>query len=215
MPIINPPVGGQARSIHVQQIINWLRGLPSYSEAVNFTGISSSSNWALTTANGGTGGKAFRARNSNQTITLFEVQESGVVVRPNASDSVAFRVRNFLDNADLFTVNADGTVSIGSSTPVTLTGTQTLTNKTLTSPILNSPTINSAVETSPNVANYLEFDWNTNPGGAVNKSRVWAKNDNGIYYTLPGGTIVSFITSLNAPSLSALGFARNLALSGG
>lgn len=342
MPIINVPTGAQARGIHVQQIINWLRGLPSYSEPVSFTGITNDSAYALTVANAGVGGKGFRVRNSLQTVTLLESVDDGTVVRANASTGTYFRVRNFADNGDLFAVTNSG-VSLGGETIATLTGTQTLTNKTLTAPnfdgpifsnyaellnqasppsnptagririyetsntvrfvdstgtirqlatldgtetlqaktiqtpIVSSPNItgyidlsqaaepaapgagnvrlysitgeslikvrlsngtikelvdldsvqslsnktisglslSGAILTAPNVTNYVEMDWSNTPGGAASKSRLWAKNDNNLYYTLPSGTVVTVTTSLNTPSLNALGFSRMLALSGG
>lgn len=108
------PIGGQARSIHVQQVINWLRGLPSFSEAVNFTGLSSGSAHALTVANRHADGLAFLVKNSDRTVDLLDVRNSGVVIRPHAADQTVFRVRNYANDADLFAVTTTG-LSLGGS----------------------------------------------------------------------------------------------------
>lgn len=169
MPIINVPQGGQARQIHVQQIINWLRGLPQYSEAINHTGYTSDVAHAMTVANRGLGGLALAVKNALRTVTLFEVKEAGAIVRPNAASGTVFRVRNFADNADLFSVAADGSVSIGSTgAVVTIDGVQTVTNKTLTAPNLNTPVI-------PSYADFLNTATPTTP--AAGSLRVFENAD--------------------------------------
>ena len=136
MPISNVPVGGVARAIHVQQILNWLRGNPTYSEPVNFTGINSSVAYALTVLNLDAAGKGLLVKDSSSNVELFGVRNSGVTVKPVTAGVSAFRVRNLTDTDNIFEVTDTG-VSIGGVSPVTLTGVQTLTNKTLTSPVVS------------------------------------------------------------------------------
>jgi hypothetical protein len=136
MPISNVPVGGVARAIHVQQILNWLRGNPTYSEPVSFTGISSGVTYALTVLNLEASGRALMVKDSSSNVEIFGVRNSGVTIKPVTAGVSAFRVRNLADTDNVFEVTDTG-VSIGGISPVTLTGTQTLTNKTLTSPIVS------------------------------------------------------------------------------
>lgn len=134
MPQIPVPQGGAARSVHVQQIINWLRGLSAFSEPMSLTGLTSTS-YALTVANAGTGGNALRIRNSTQSIDLLLIRDAGITVKPHSASQDIFTVRNFADTADLFKVSTSG-VSIGSETVVTETSVSNLTNKTLTGALL-------------------------------------------------------------------------------
>jgi hypothetical protein len=113
MGIINVQTGALARAIHVQQILNWLRGLPAYSEPVSFTGITSASNYALNVANLDAAGQGLRVWNSEISTQLLLVDHNGIQVRPNSiGQAYYFRVRNFANNADIFTVNEAG-VSLG------------------------------------------------------------------------------------------------------
>src|SRR5688572_9673002 len=118
MPLINPPLQGQARSLHIQQLINLVRGIPANSEAVSLTGFSSISAYALSVANRGATGLGFRVLNAARTIPLMRVDHDGTTLRPNAVDTDVFTVRNFADDTDLFKVDNSG-VSFGGLTPVT------------------------------------------------------------------------------------------------
>lgn len=143
MGIINVPSNSIARSLHVQQIINWLRGNPSFSEPVSLTGIASNSSFALSAGNTGTGG-AFRALNRGLTIPILKVTDDGVEIRPLAEGSV-FRIRDVANGSNVFEVTTTG-VTFGGVGFVTTTGTQTLTNKTLTAPLLSEPKITTYAE---------------------------------------------------------------------
>jgi hypothetical protein len=145
MPLINVPTGGVARAVHVQQILNWLRGNPAYSEPFSFTGINSATAYALTVLNIDPAGKALLVRDSGNVVDLFGVRDSGVTVKPKTAGVSAFRVRNLLDTDNIFEVTDTG-VNIGGVAPVTLTGTQVLTNKTLTAPVINSARVGDFID---------------------------------------------------------------------
>lgn len=162
MAILNVNTGAAAKAIHVQQIINWLRGIPAYSEPVAFTGISSPTNYALNVANIETSsglGQGLRVWNSAISVPLLLVDHNGVKIRPNTNtQGYNFTVRNFADDTDLFKVTESG-VTFSGVNPVTTTGMQTLTNKTLTSPIITTP-----IETTPVITDYITLSQHTVPG---------------------------------------------------
>ena len=193
MAIINVPRGGQARYIHVQQIINWLRGLPSYSEPVSLTGLTSTS-YALTVANSGTGGRALIVKNSSQSVNILTAQDDGVIIKPHSASQSVFRVRNFADNANLFEVSTSG-VSIGSEALATDVNVITLQNKTLQSAILKANLVDD----------YLDIKQQTpalasNP--AANRLRLYADvgTDN-VKVRTSGGVVSTLVDVENTQTL--------------
>lgn len=140
--VINVPVGGLARSIHVQQIINWLRGVPGY-EPVSLTGISHTTEYALTVANTDSiSGLGLLVTNYDGTKNLLAVSHAGTTVRPNTlAQASIFKVVNSVGTT-MFDITESGITGGGGSGIVTLTGTETLTNKTLTAPIINGGIFN-------------------------------------------------------------------------
>ncbi len=203
MPIVNVPVGGQARSIHVQQIINWLRGLPSYTEPVSFTGLDSTS-YALTVANNDGNstnfGRALIVKNSTSTVNLLDVQNSGVTVKPHSASQSVFRVRNFADTENLFEVSTSG-VNVGSENLATDVNTLTLTNKTL----------DGAILTGNRVSNWLDVTQDVAPANpASNRLRLYAiTGTDFIKVRTNAGVISTLVDVENAQTL------LNKTLSGG
>lgn len=192
MPLINVVERTPARAVHVQQIINLLRGVPANSEAVSLTGTSNASVYALTVANrDATNGRGFRVQNSTQTIDLLSVANAGVVVRPHASSQDVFTVRNFADNADLFKVSTSG-VSLGPlGNVVTETATQNVSNKTIS---------NSVFSTGNRMSGYLDvFQTSAPTDPAASHLRVYAVSGSDFlrYRTSAGveSTIVDHITT--------------------
>lgn len=151
MPNVNVLNGSAARAIHVRQILNWLRGVPANSEAVSFTGVEDSSNFALTVLNNDRIlNKAFLVKQMTGsgalTRDVFEISGGVITMRPLGSSSTILSVRNFADDADVFTITTDG-ASLGTGGDVVTTAaTQTLTNKTLTTPNLTTPLITSGLK---------------------------------------------------------------------
>lgn len=148
MAILNVPDNTLARAIHVRQILNWLRGVPEYSEPVNFSGVNSGATYALTVANrngagdvsvGGGLGLGLAVKSSDLERTLFEVRHSGTVVRPNAAAQSIFRVLD-INGTTVFEVTDTG-ITTGTASLITDSSTSTLTNKTITGGVLNSPRV--------------------------------------------------------------------------
>jgi hypothetical protein len=145
MALINVPTGGVARAVHVQQILNWMRGNPSFSEPVSFTGILSNSSYALTVMNIDPAGKGLLVKDSGGAVELFGVRDSGVTIKPKTAGVSSLRVRNQNDTANIFEVT-DTSVNINGVAAISATGTQTLTNKTLTGSILNAPHVSDYID---------------------------------------------------------------------
>ena len=185
--------GSAARSIHVQQIIRWLRGDTTVSEIVAFTGVTSTS-YALSVRNRDTAGAALAVYNDGQTIKLLDVANIGVVIRGSAADKTYFRVRNFANTADVFAVTESG-ATIGGVAFVTLTDTQTLTNKTLTAPVLNGAIVNDYMDINQPVSAPA------NPGAS--KLRLYGiSTDSIIRHRNSAGTVVQMVDDQTAQTLT-------------
>jgi hypothetical protein len=122
--------------------------------------------------------------------------------------SLRIYARNAAGTSGLFFKSADDT----EKEVVDLSTAQTLSNKTFgagisfTTPTLSAPTISNYIDMTQLV---------TRPGADASKVRVWMKNDNNLYMTLPGSASdIVFFNSSNASTVAAVGFARNMALGG-
>lgn len=193
MALINVNDGAAARAIHVRQILSWLRGDTTYVEPVTLTGLNSTS-YSLTLRNREASGNALNVLNDGGTISLFKVANVGVVVKGSASDKTYFRVRNFADTQDVFAVTESG-ASINGVDFVTLTATQTLTNKTLTAPVLNGAVINDYADINQPVSAPA------NPGAS--KLRVYGlSSDSILRHRNSAGTVVEIIDDTSAQTLT-------------
>lgn len=184
MAIINVSNGAAARAIHVQQIIRWLRGDVTSVEPVTFTGLDSAS-YSMTLRNRHTDGAALAVYDSSNTTKLLDVVNAGVVVRGKTIASTYFRVRNFANNADIFAVDESG-ATVGGVGFVTLTGTQTLTNKTLTTPVLDGAVIDDYMDVNQPVSAPA------NPGAS--KLRLYGlSSDSILRHRNSAGTVVQVL----------------------
>ncbi len=189
MAIINVTDGSEARDIHVQQIIRWLRGDTNYVEPVSLTGLTSTS-YTLSLRNRHALGAALAVFNDDQTIKLLDVANVGVVVRGDDIANTYFRVRNFANDSDVFAVTEAG-VTVSGVGLVTLTGTQTLTNKTLTTPVLNGPVLDDYMDINQPVSAP------SNP--AASKLRLYGLSSDAIIrHRNSSGTVVQLLDNVTA-----------------
>ena len=92
---------------------------------------------------------------------------------------------------------------------VDTTSTQAISGKTFGSGMaFTTPTL-----TGPITANYGDWAWISAPGApAASYTRVYAKNDNNLYFHPYGGSETLLLTTSNSSSVAASGFARGLSL---
>lgn len=93
---------------------------------------------------------------TNAISFLLLEADGAVTLTPGASLKV--KTTSLVDD-DLLLLKLEGTIwsEVGTTADVTLTGTQTLTNKTLTSPTINSPTITSPTISSGQLTSSSQY----------------------------------------------------------
>lgn len=115
--------------------------------------------------------------------------QSTASARPSAGTAGRF---HYATDTQTFTYD-DGTAwrNVSSPDTVTLTATQTLTNKTLTSPVINGSVTGSASYTGVTgiaTPEYVQFDTSHSQSGAVAKM-LWNDQDGTLDLGLKGGNV--------------------------
>lgn len=141
-------------------------------------------------------------------ISSYAQFTQGAAPSNPGAGSLRIYARNAAGTSGFFFKSADDT----EREVVDISTAQTLTNKTFGSGIsFTTPTLSG-----PIISNYIDMtQLVTRPGSDATKVRLWMKNDNNLYMTLPGaGSDIVFFNSSNATTVAAAGFARGMALGG-
>jgi len=165
--------------------------LSTYSDGESGSSIRTKINAAITQVNTNTTDITAKQPLDADLTAIAALTTTGIITR---TASATFAPRTITGTSNLITVaNGDGvsgnpTITVGTDV-VTLTGSQTLTNKTLTSPVINSPTgIFKSDVGLPNVDNTSDATKNSAPVALTNKLSLNT-------HSIPSGTGTLALTS--------------------